>query len=165
MAVECGAAVTWKSRASRARLPTPPTNPLFSIHHNELPQIPNHPEEATNMIEVSAISYPSKLVTTRRTTLFTMGVGKAHREAHHGANRNVSHRISRRVNCYFAKRILLTGSFPVDSSKPSPMEGFPMRSWSIRICLLNEQGEEIPATIFEKVTYKLHPTFTNPTPS
>ncbi|KAH0547508.1 hypothetical protein FGG08_000233 [Glutinoglossum americanum] len=45
------------------------------------------------------------------------------------------------------------------------MEGFPMRSWSIRIYLLNEQGEEIPATLFEKVTYKLHPTFSNPTPT
>ncbi|KAL8930594.1 MAG: hypothetical protein Q9208_000464 [Pyrenodesmia sp. 3 TL-2023] len=35
-----------------------------------------------------------------------------------------------------------------------------MREWTIRIALLNDNtGEETPATIFEKVTYKLHPTF------
>lgn len=41
-------------------------------------------------------------------------------------------------------------------------EGFPMRQWSIQITLLNESGKELPATIFEKVTYHLHPTFANP---
>ncbi|KAI9816830.1 MAG: hypothetical protein M1827_001475 [Pycnora praestabilis] len=39
------------------------------------------------------------------------------------------------------------------------MEGFPMRRWNIQIYLLNEHGDEIPATIFEKATYKLHPSF------
>ena len=34
-----------------------------------------------------------------------------------------------------------------------------MRSWNIRIVLLNEHGEDVPANIFEKATYKLHPTF------
>lgn len=43
--------------------------------------------------------------------------------------------------------------------KPPVMEGFPMRSWSIEIWLLNEQGEEVPATVFEKATYRLHPSF------
>ncbi|KAI9842165.1 MAG: hypothetical protein M1837_007452 [Sclerophora amabilis] len=47
--------------------------------------------------------------------------------------------------------------------KPSEVEGFPMRSWSIEIFLLDESGNEIPATIFEKATYKLHPSFKNPT--
>jgi len=37
-----------------------------------------------------------------------------------------------------------------------------MRSWSIELWLLNEQGEQIPATIFEKVMYELHPTFAKP---
>lgn len=34
-----------------------------------------------------------------------------------------------------------------------------MRRWNIQIFLLNEHGEEIPASIFSKVVYKLHPTF------
>jgi len=37
-----------------------------------------------------------------------------------------------------------------------------MRKWSISVSLLNDQGKEIPATIFDKVTYHLHPTFENP---
>jgi len=41
-------------------------------------------------------------------------------------------------------------------------EGFPMREWSIRIFVVGPNGEELPATIFDKVTYKLHPTFANP---
>lgn len=40
-----------------------------------------------------------------------------------------------------------------------------MREWSIRIFVMGPNGEELPATIFDKVTYKLHPTFTNPTRS
>ncbi|KAI9698712.1 MAG: hypothetical protein M1836_003822 [Candelina mexicana] len=43
--------------------------------------------------------------------------------------------------------------------KPSAMEGFPMRRWNIQVFLLNEHGEEIPASIFDKTTYKLHPSF------
>lgn len=34
-----------------------------------------------------------------------------------------------------------------------------MRQWSIQIVLLNHDGEEVPATVFEKATYKLHPSF------
>lgn len=34
-----------------------------------------------------------------------------------------------------------------------------MRRWNIQIFLLNEHGEEMPASIFSKVVYKLHPTF------
>lgn len=43
-----------------------------------------------------------------------------------------------------------------------PVEGFPMRQWSITIVMLNDKGEEVPATILDKVTYTLHPTFANP---
>ncbi|KAI9831344.1 MAG: hypothetical protein M1819_005118 [Sarea resinae] len=43
--------------------------------------------------------------------------------------------------------------------KPSAVEGFPMRRWSIEIFILNEHGEDVPANIFEKVVYKLHPSF------
>lgn len=46
--------------------------------------------------------------------------------------------------------------------KPSEVEGFPMRSWSIRVYLLDESGKEVPATLFEKAVYKLHPSFKNP---
>ncbi|KAJ5152334.1 hypothetical protein N7492_010629 [Penicillium capsulatum] len=43
--------------------------------------------------------------------------------------------------------------------KPSEVEGFPQRSWSIEVYLLNERGEQVPATLFDKVTYHLHPSF------
>ncbi|EDO17170.1 hypothetical protein Kpol_1072p40 [Vanderwaltozyma polyspora DSM 70294] len=43
-----------------------------------------------------------------------------------------------------------------------PVENFPMRQWSIEIVLLDEEGKEVPATIFDKVIYHLHPTFSNP---
>jgi transcription initiation factor IIF auxiliary subunit len=38
-----------------------------------------------------------------------------------------------------------------------------MRAWSIEIHQLNENGEEVPATLFDRVTYKLHPSFKNDT--
>lgn len=34
-----------------------------------------------------------------------------------------------------------------------------MRDWSIELWLLTDTGERIPANCFEKVTYRLHPTF------
>ncbi|KAJ9318967.1 hypothetical protein DTO271D3_555 [Paecilomyces variotii] len=43
--------------------------------------------------------------------------------------------------------------------KDSGVEGFPLRSWSIEIYLLNEHGEQVPANVFDKVTYTLHPSF------
>lgn len=46
-----------------------------------------------------------------------------------------------------------------NSDKPSGVEGFPLRQWNIEIVLLNDHGDEVPATVFEKVTYKLHPSF------
>jgi transcription initiation factor TFIID/TFIIF subunit len=47
----------------------------------------------------------------------------------------------------------------VHSEKDSGVEGFPIRRWSIEIFVLNEHGEEVPATLFNKVTYRLHPSF------
>lgn len=44
-----------------------------------------------------------------------------------------------------------------------PVENYPMRQWNISISLLDASGNEVPATIFDKVTYALHPTFPNPT--
>ncbi|KAJ5746041.1 Transcription initiation factor TFIID subunit 14 [Penicillium odoratum] len=43
--------------------------------------------------------------------------------------------------------------------KPSEVEGFPQRSWSIEVYVVNDKGEQIPASIFDKVTYHLHPSF------
>lgn len=37
-----------------------------------------------------------------------------------------------------------------------------MRQWSVEISMLNQNGQEIPASILDKVTYSLHPTFSNP---
>jgi transcription initiation factor IIF auxiliary subunit len=34
-----------------------------------------------------------------------------------------------------------------------------MRDWSIEVVLVNDKGEDVPATIFDKVTYELHPSF------
>jgi len=46
--------------------------------------------------------------------------------------------------------------------KPSEMEGFPMKSWNIEVYILDEMGNEKPATCFTKVVYNLHPSFANP---
>lgn len=40
-----------------------------------------------------------------------------------------------------------------------------MRSWSMRLFLLDEDGAERPADVFTKVVYNLHPTFENPVQS
>lgn len=37
-----------------------------------------------------------------------------------------------------------------------------MREWTIEVSLVNDKGVDVPATIFDKVTYTLHPTFANP---
>jgi transcription initiation factor IIF auxiliary subunit len=39
------------------------------------------------------------------------------------------------------------------------MEGYPMRQWSIDIWLLDDQGNEVQANVFDKATYNLHPSF------
>ncbi len=49
------------------------------------------------------------------------------------------------------------------SDKPSGVEGFPMREWSIKIFLVNPAGEDVTANIFNKATYELHPSFPQPT--
>lgn len=42
---------------------------------------------------------------------------------------------------------------------PSVAEGYPMREWSIKVFIVGADGEELPATCFDKVTYKLHESF------
>lgn len=34
-----------------------------------------------------------------------------------------------------------------------------MRSWSIEIWLLDDQGNEVMPNVFDKATYNLHPSF------
>lgn len=56
---------------------------------------------------------------------------------------------------------LVTEQHVID--KPSDVEGFPMRSWSIEVYIIHtETGRDVPANIFEKVVYKLHPSFARP---
>ncbi|KAK3069666.1 transcription factor TFIIF complex subunit Tfg3 [Teratosphaeriaceae sp. CCFEE 6253] len=42
---------------------------------------------------------------------------------------------------------------------PPEVDGFPMRSWNISVFLIGPDGEDMPASCFEKVTYVLHETF------
>lgn len=49
--------------------------------------------------------------------------------------------------------------FSADSDKPSEVEGFPQREWWIEVYLVNDKGELVPANIFDKVIYHLHPSF------
>lgn len=45
------------------------------------------------------------------------------------------------------------------------MDEFPIREWSLRLHILDEDGNERPADVFTKVVYHLHPTFENPVQS
>ena len=54
------------------------------------------------------------------------------------------------------------GDINNNSEKPSDVEGYPMRAWTVRIHLVDENGKDIPASLFEKATYKLHPSFKTP---
>jgi transcription initiation factor IIF auxiliary subunit len=51
------------------------------------------------------------------------------------------------------------------SDKPSDVEGFPMKRWNIEVYLLDEAGNEKPASCFHRVTYNLHPSFKDPVQS
>ncbi|KAI9803458.1 MAG: hypothetical protein M1826_004959 [Phylliscum demangeonii] len=48
------------------------------------------------------------------------------------------------------------------TSKPPVSDGYPIRAWNISIYMLDEHGQEKPASVFEKAVYKLHPTFPKP---
>lgn len=45
------------------------------------------------------------------------------------------------------------------------MPDFPMKEWSVKIYLLDQDGKEHPANCFTKATYNLHPSFQNPNQS
>jgi transcription initiation factor IIF auxiliary subunit len=40
-----------------------------------------------------------------------------------------------------------------------------MKSWNIEVFVLDEAGNQKPATCFTKVVYNLHPSFANPVQS
>lgn len=56
-------------------------------------------------------------------------------------------------------------SATVSSDKPSPVPEFPMKVWSVRVFILDQDGNEHEAKAFNKVTYNLHPSFENPNQS
>ncbi|KAK9453169.1 yeats family-domain-containing protein [Dipodascopsis uninucleata] len=60
------------------------------------------------------------------------------------------------------RTVKITTASEVLTDVPPVSEGFPMRKWSVRVSLVGPNGEELPANVFDKVTYKLHPTFQNP---
>jgi len=45
------------------------------------------------------------------------------------------------------------------TADPPEAEGYPMRAWTINILLQNTDGDEMPASCYEKATYILHETF------
>ncbi|KAL5594567.1 hypothetical protein BROUX41_001491 [Berkeleyomyces rouxiae] len=55
---------------------------------------------------------------------------------------------------------LVTDQHEID--KPSPVEHYPMREWSIKVFMVDAAGNEHPADCFNKVVYHLHPSFENP---
>ena len=50
-------------------------------------------------------------------------------------------------------------SLTLFSDKPSGVEGFPLRRWSMELFMLSETGDEIPASVYSKATYHLHESF------
>ncbi|KAI1869648.1 uncharacterized protein JN550_005629 [Neoarthrinium moseri] len=46
--------------------------------------------------------------------------------------------------------------------KESPMPEFPMKEWTVKIYMLDQDGNEHEAKAFNKVTFNLHPSFENP---
>ncbi|KAK5122076.1 hypothetical protein LTR85_004322 [Meristemomyces frigidus] len=53
---------------------------------------------------------------------------------------------------------LITKQTVLNDVEPE-VQGFPMRSWSISIYLVGPDGDDMPATCFEKATYLLHESF------
>ncbi|SCU93614.1 LAME_0F04412g1_1 [Lachancea meyersii CBS 8951] len=46
--------------------------------------------------------------------------------------------------------------------KQRPADGLPLREWQVDLWILTLDGLELPANVFEKCTYRLHPTFPQP---
>ena len=66
------------------------------------------------------------------------------------------------MNIFTAALLEAPGDLPGranHSKEEEKVQNFHVRAWHIEVYLLNESGEEVPASVFEKVTYKLHPSF------
>ncbi|KAL9045975.1 MAG: hypothetical protein Q9214_001081 [Letrouitia sp. 1 TL-2023] len=85
---------------------------------------------------------------------FANSENQAQRQNHH----RTAHHVSYCAHPHFPNDRLVTLIY-LRSNDPPPQPDYPLRSWSIQIVLVNDQGADVPANIFEKVTYKLHPTF------
>jgi transcription initiation factor TFIID/TFIIF subunit len=59
--------------------------------------------------------------------------------------------------------VKITTTQHIMEGAPPTESGLPMRKWTCQLTLLGPNDQEVPANIFDKVTYKLHPTFKNPT--
>ncbi|KAI0199974.1 transcription initiation factor IIF-like protein [Astrocystis sublimbata] len=46
--------------------------------------------------------------------------------------------------------------------KESPVPEFPMKEWNVKLYLLDQDGKQHPATVFNRVVYNLHPSFEEP---
>jgi len=57
------------------------------------------------------------------------------------------------------RKIKIVTRQEINPDIPAVQAGFPMRQWSVEIYLLDDKKNEIPASIFEKVTYQLHESF------
>lgn len=62
------------------------------------------------------------------------------------------------------RTIRVTTKQRILEDKPPAAEGFPIRKWSIQLSILggDDGAQELKANVFDRVTYKLHPTFQNP---
>lgn len=56
-------------------------------------------------------------------------------------------------------KVITTQEIMKDEPK---VQNFPTRKWSIEVYLVGANGQDVPATVYDKVTYKLHPTFEVP---
>ncbi|SCU82772.1 LADA_0C07866g1_1 [Lachancea dasiensis] len=63
---------------------------------------------------------------------------------------------------YVERTIRIKTHQAITDTHQDPLAGLPLREWKVEIWMLNTDGEEIAANIFEKCVYHLHPTFPNP---
>jgi len=57
------------------------------------------------------------------------------------------------------RKVKIVTTQKINAAKPPAEGGLPFRDWNIEVYLVGDKGETLPATIFDKVTYHLHPSF------
>jgi transcription initiation factor IIF auxiliary subunit len=73
-----------------------------------------------------------------------------------------AHKLVQQADRQIERTVKLVTQQQILEDVPPAGEGFPMRKWSIKIVAVNQQGNEVPASFVDKVTYKLHPSFDKP---